>query len=112
MWGAIPDPMGHRSAHLGHRSATAQKVPHFPAERRPTQNGIAPPTSQRNQCPTSTGIRMFASRVAFTAHKLGIPPSEVLRKAVKGEIPLLSLGAGAAALTSLSSQSGEEQEQF
>jgi len=43
---------------VGHDSATARKVPHFPAESCPHRSGTLP-HFKRNQCPTSTGIRTF-----------------------------------------------------
>src|SRR4051795_778907 len=53
MWGTIPPPLGRnyvpsgaRLRQVGHDSATARKVPHFPAE--------SCPTSQRNAAPLQT----------------------------------------------------------
>jgi hypothetical protein len=45
---------------------------------------------------TETFLRTVAKRVQYTAIRLGVDPQVVLQKFVKGEIPLLGIGAGMA----------------
>jgi hypothetical protein len=63
--------------------------------------------------PPEPFLRTLAARIAYTAERMGVSAEEVLRKHVRGDIPLLSLGAGAAVGGSLALQGvPEEQPQY
>jgi hypothetical protein len=51
--------------------------------------------------PGRSWIDIFRQRVQYTADRLNVDPQVILRKVVRGEIPLLELGVGAAGLGAL-----------
>jgi hypothetical protein len=46
-------------------------------------------------------LRTLGSRIAYTAYQMGTTPEKVLQAYVRGKIPLLELGAGAAGISML-----------
>lgn len=56
-------------------------------------------------------LRTLEKRVQYTARRLGIPAEEVMRRHVRGEIPLLSVGAlaGAGAVAGSTGEGGDFQ---
>ncbi len=58
-----------------------------------------------------TFLRKVAKRVQYTAARLAVDPEVVLQKIVRGEIPLLSVGAGGVALGGLPSDTGQPNPQ-
>ena len=46
------------------------------------------------QSPPEPFLRTMERRIQYTAQRLGLPPQEVMRRHVRGEIPLLSIGGG------------------
>jgi hypothetical protein len=60
---------------------------------------------------TETFLRTVAKRVQYTATRLGIDPQVVLQKFVRGEIPLLGIGAGAATVGLQPSRTGQSNAQ-
>jgi len=54
--------------------------------------------------PPETFGRVLAQRVAYTAARLNMDPKVVMEKFVRGQIPLLEVGAGAVGLGSLATQ--------
>ena len=57
--------------------------------------------------PPEAWIELLKHRVQYTADRLNVDPQVILRKFVRGEIPLLELGAGAAGLGALSQYPGQ-----
>lgn len=51
--------------------------------------------------PPEPFLRTLAARIQYTAQRMGASPEQVLEKLVKGEIPLLEIGAGAAGVSAL-----------
>jgi hypothetical protein len=52
----------------------------------------------------------FEARVALSAEKWGITKDEMLKRFIRGELPLISLGGAAAAGTALPSTLGDTDE--
>jgi hypothetical protein len=59
--------------------------------------------------PAETFLRTLGARVAYTADQLKTSPSVVLRKLVKGEIPILELAGGAVGLSALQVGAGSPE---
>jgi len=56
--------------------------------------------------PPEPWMKLYAQRVAYTAARLGADPKVVLEKVIRGEIPLLEIGAiGAAGLGGMNAES-------
>lgn len=55
-------------------------------------------------------LNAFEARVALTANKRGLTEEEVLRRFIRGELPLYSLGGATAAGTALPATLGETDE--